>query len=81
MKPSLLIVEDEKASRDGLRAALEDRFDIYVAEDAAGAVQLLDQEHFDVMLTDFRLPLEDGMKLIKRAKALPRPPVRVDLPT
>ena len=75
MKPLLLIVEDEKTSRDGLRAALEDRFDIYVAEDVAGATQLLEQENFDVLLTDFRLPSEDGMKLIKRAKALPRPPI------
>ncbi len=75
MKPSLLIVEDEKTSREGLRAALEDRFDVYVAEDAAGATQLLEQEHFDVLLTDFRLPNEDGMKLIKRAKSLPRPPI------
>ena len=75
MKPSLLIVEDEKTSREGLRDALEDRFEVYAAEDAAGATQLLEEEHFDVMLTDFRLPNEDGMKLIKRAKALPRPPV------
>ena len=75
MKPSLLIVEDEKTSREGLRAALEERFEVYVAEDAGSATQLLEEEHFDVMLTDFRLPHEDGMKLIKRAKALPRPPV------
>jgi two-component system, NtrC family, response regulator AtoC len=75
MKPSLLIVEDEKTSREGLRAALDDRYDIYVAEDAASALQLLETENFDVMLTDFRLPNEDGMKLIKRAKALPKPPV------
>jgi two-component system, NtrC family, response regulator AtoC len=46
-----------------------------VAEDAASALQLLETENFDVMLTDFRLPNEDGMKLIKRAKALPKPPV------
>jgi two-component system response regulator AtoC len=75
MKPTLLIVEDEKTSRDGLRAALEDRFEVYVAEDAAGATQLLEEQNFDVLLTDFRLPHEDGMKLIKRAKALPRPPI------
>jgi two-component system, NtrC family, response regulator AtoC len=75
MKPSLLIVEDEKTSREGLRAALEERYDVYVAEDAASALQLLEAENFDVMLTDFRLPSEDGMKLIKRAKALSKPPV------
>jgi len=72
---NLLIVDDEKPTRDGLRAALEDRFDVYVAEDAAGAVGLLESESFDVMLTDFRLPQEDGMRLIARAKSLPKPPV------
>src|ERR1051326_5282306 len=74
-KPMLLIVDDEKPTRDGLRAALEDRYDVYVAEDAATAISLLEAEHFDVLLTDFRLPNEDGMKLIARAKSLAKPPV------
>src|SRR6266436_4797309 len=74
-KPMLLIVDDEKPTRDGLRAAMEDRYEVYVAEDAASAMELLEREHFDVLLTDFRLPNEDGMKLIARAKSLPRPPV------
>jgi len=74
-KPTLLIVDDEKPTRDGLRAALEDRYDVYVAEDAATATELLEKENFDVLLTDFRLPSEDGMKLIARAKSLARPPI------
>src|SRR5215831_4103138 len=73
--PTLLIVDDEKTTREGLRDALQDRFDVYLAEDAKTAMDLLEQEHFDAMLTDFRLPHEDGMKLIARAKSLPRPPV------
>jgi DNA-binding NtrC family response regulator len=75
MKPTLLVVDDEKPTREGLRAALEDRYDVYVAEDAAAGMSLLEQEHFDVLLTDFRLPNEDGMKLIARAKSLSKPPV------
>ena len=75
MKPMLLIVDDEKPTREGLRAALEDRYDVYLAEDAATAMNLLERENFAVMLTDFRLPNEDGMKLINRAKSLTRPPV------
>src|SRR5271169_5507955 len=74
-KPTLLIVDDEKPTRDGLRAALEDRYDVYVAEDAKAAMELLEREHFDVLLTDFRLPNEDGMKLIARAKSLSKPPI------
>ena len=31
MNPNLLIVDDEKPTRDGLRAALEDRYEVYVA--------------------------------------------------
>src|SRR5215813_7626791 len=75
MTPTLLIVDDEKATREGLRAALEERYDVYLAEDAKSAIDLLEREHFDVLLTDFRLPNEDGMKLIARAKSLSRPPV------
>ncbi len=77
MKPTLLIVDDEKTTREGLRAALEERYDVYIAEDAQAAMGLLESEHFDVMLTDFRLPNEDGMKLIARAKSLNKPPVCV----
>src|SRR5512137_996884 len=75
VKPTLLIVDDEKPTREGLRAALEERYDVYLAEDARTAMELLEKEPFDVLLTDFRLPHEDGMKLIARAKSLSRPPI------
>src|SRR3989442_15609572 len=75
IKPMLLIVDDEKPTREGLRAALEERYDVYLAEDAAAATELLEKEHFDVLLTDLRLPSEDGLKLIARAKSLSKPPV------
>ena len=75
VRPNLLIVDDEKPTRDGLRAALEDRYEVYVAEDAASAMNLLESENFQVLLTDFRMPNEDGMNLIVRAKSLPRPPI------
>jgi two-component system response regulator AtoC len=75
MTPTLLIVDDEKTTREGLRAALEPHYDVYLAEDAKAAVELLEKDHFDVLLTDFRLPSEDGMKLITRAKSLSKPPI------
>ena len=74
-KPMLLIVDDEKSTREGLRSALQDRYDVYVAADAASGMELLERETFAVLLTDLRLPNDDGMKLIVRAKSLPRPPV------
>src|SRR5437762_7628757 len=75
MNPTVLIVDDEKTQREGLRDALEDHYDVYLADSAQAAMELLEREHFDVLLTDFRMPNEDGMKLIARAKSLPRPPI------
>src|SRR6266705_218592 len=75
VKPTVLIVDDEKSTRDGLRAAVEDHYDVYVAEDMATAQELLKHQHFDVLLTDFRLPTGDGMKLIAHAKTLSRKPI------
>ena len=71
----MLIVDDEKPTREGLRAALEERYDVYLAEDARAATELLEKDNFDVLLTDFRLPNEDGLKLIVRAKSLAKPPI------
>ena len=31
LKPTVLIVDDEKPTREGLRAALEDRYDVYLS--------------------------------------------------
>ncbi|HIG29062.1 MAG TPA: sigma-54-dependent Fis family transcriptional regulator [Verrucomicrobiales bacterium] len=75
MKPTLLIVDDEKTTREGLRDALEDHYDIYLAEDAPSAMNLLESEPFQIMLTDLRLPMEDGISLIKRAKSLSKAPI------
>ena len=72
---TILIVDDEKPTREGLRTALEDKYDVYIAEDAEAAFSLLEQERFDVLLTDLRLPNDDGLKLIARAKSLSHPPI------
>ncbi len=72
---TVLIVDDEKHTRDGLRLSLEDDFDCYVAGNAAEAMEHLKNDQIDVMLTDLRLGEDDGMKLLEQALALPKPPV------
>src|SRR5438874_6982616 len=74
-QPTILIVDDEKHTRDGLRNLLENEYDVYVAADIAGAMDVLEREQVDVLLTDLRLGGEDGMTLIDRALKMPRPPI------
>jgi two-component system, NtrC family, response regulator AtoC len=74
LQPTVLIVDDEKHTRDGLRSLLENEYDVYVAPDIGGAVNVLEREQIDVLLTDLRLGNEDGMTLIDHALKMPRPP-------
>jgi two-component system, NtrC family, response regulator AtoC len=75
LQPTILIVDDEKHTRDGLRRLLEDEYDTYVAEDIRGAMDVLEREPIDVLITDLRLGGDDGMVLIERALKLPHPPI------
>src|SRR5260370_37666308 len=75
LQPIILIVDDEKHTRDGLRRLLENDYDVYVAGDIAGAMNVLEREHVDLLLTDLRLGSEHGMQLIDRALKMPQPPI------
>jgi two-component system response regulator AtoC len=77
LQPTILIVDDEKHTLDGLRRLLEDNYDVYIAADIAGAIDVLEREQIDVLLTDLRLGTEDGMTLIDRALKMPRAPISI----
>jgi len=74
MLPSVLIVDDEKHTREGLRQALEDSYDVAVAASADEAFNLLDAQPFAAVLTDLRMPGKSGLKVIDKALALPQRP-------
>jgi two-component system, NtrC family, response regulator AtoC len=74
MLSSVLIVDDEKHTRDGLRQALEDDYDVSVAASAEEAFNQIESQEFDVILTDLRMPGKSGLKVIDKALALPNKP-------
>src|SRR6516164_8681301 len=76
-QPTILIVDDEKPTRDGLRRLLEDKYDVYLAADIAGAMDVLERQPIDLLLTDLRLGADDGMQLIDRALKMSHPPMCV----
>jgi len=63
-KPNLLVVDDEKNTRDALRRVLEDSFEVFTTADVKGAKALLGAESMDVVLTDLRLGNESGMQVV-----------------
>jgi len=75
MKKTVLIIDDEKHTRDGLRSALEDEFEVYVAGDTSGAIAVLDADPIDLVITDLKIGTEDGMDLLEKLMSLPNAPI------
>ena len=74
MVPAVLIVDDEKHTREGLQQALAEHYDVTIAASADEAFNLLEAQSFDVVLTDLRMPGKSGLKVIDKALGLPRRP-------
>lgn len=64
-KMTILIVDDEKNTRESLGRALKRQYRVFTAESAETALSILSKETVDLMLSDIRMPGEDGLSLLK----------------
>lgn len=76
---SVLVVDDEKHTRDGLAAVLADNYDVFAASNADEAIKMLDAEIFDAVITDLRMAGKSGLSVIDKAVSLPYKPVCIML--
>lgn len=64
-KKSVLIVDDERNTREVLARYLRSRFEVFPAEDGVQAIELLKTRDFDLVLTDLRMPGAGGMSVLE----------------
>ena len=74
MRPKLLVVDDEKNTREALRRAFEDAFEVFVAANLESSKNLIKSEPMDVVLTDLRLGNESGLEVLKLCQRQNPPP-------
>ena len=72
--PRILLAEDEEAMRTYLERALTKAgFEVQSVDRGTDAVPLLEQQHFDLLLSDIVMPEMDGIELAQRcAEISPR---------
>src|SRR5436190_24147763 len=68
--PPILIVEDDVENRAAMVKVLEGAgYKTLEADNGQQALDILQEEDVDLLVTDLRLPVMDGVELLKRAKA------------
>jgi DNA-binding NtrC family response regulator len=69
-KVKILVVDDEAIARESLGDWLKDAgYQVLAAENGPQALEVMEKEKPDIMITDLVMPGMDGIELMKRAKA------------
>jgi DNA-binding NtrC family response regulator len=68
-KPVMLVVDDEAGIRDILAEAFRDKFTVTAVSNGVKAIELLEKQAFDVVITDLKMPEKDGIAVLRAARA------------
>ena len=68
-KPTVLVVDDEEKIQKLLALNLRNSYRVIVAGNVDEAVAYLEKGEVDLVLTDLKLPGEDGIAMLKKVKA------------
>jgi two-component system response regulator PilR (NtrC family) len=67
----ILVVDDERSMREMLAILLKrEGHDVCVAENGRGAIELLNQRPFDLVVSDARMPDLDGLEVLRHARSI-----------
>ena len=78
-QPVILVIDDERNTREGLRDAFEDKYEILLADSASAGLEILRHRHVDIVLTDLRMPGMDGMAFTQEVSSWPEAPLIIML--
>src|SRR5437870_4788474 len=69
--PTILVVEDDLENRTAMVKVLESaEYKVLQTDNGQQALDIINEETIDILVTDLRLPILDGVELLKRAKAI-----------
>ena len=74
-RPAILIVDDERGTREALAKFLRPSYEVTIAEDGEIGMNLLARNNYDLVLSDIRMPGANGLTILDATlKKTPPPP-------
>lgn len=73
-RPSVLLIDDERGTREVLAKFMKLDYHVTVAEDGEVGLNLLERNDYDLVLTDIQMPRADGFDILEKVIAKPNPP-------
>ena len=71
----ILIIDDEKVIRSTLKEILEyEKYEIYEAQDGEEGLKMIQEEEFDLVLCDIKMPKLDGIDVLDQVALLDKQP-------
>jgi DNA-binding NtrC family response regulator len=70
-RPTVLVVDDDRNTRETLKRGLtREGYEILTAEDGSKAVPILQDREVDLIITDYKMPGMDGLRLASTAQVV-----------
>lgn len=76
-KPKILFVDDEERILNSLRALFRMEYEVTVTTDGYHALELLKRHHYHLLVSDQRMPIMQGVELLRQAKEYSPHTVRI----
>jgi DNA-binding NtrC family response regulator len=67
-KTSVLVLDDDPVYRNLLRSVLKEKLDVFAVEAPSIAFRILKKEKIDILISDFKLPEMNGLKVLEIVK-------------
>lgn len=73
--PKILIIDDEKIIRATLKEILEyEHYEIFEAQDGEEGIRMIEEEEFDLVLCDVKMPKMDGIEVLDKVNSMDKAP-------
>src|SRR4249919_1426915 len=70
-QPRILVVDDERSMRELLAIVLRrEGYEVLLAENGRGAIEILEREPVDILISDIKMPDLSGVEVLRAAKRI-----------